>query len=100
MSDTATRGRRRAKNTASAAEDQVRDVTTRDDDDDVTSNGATITSELKDTFREAAIEVLKPVMRTATTAAAKYAVKQGPSLVKDKLAPRLEDAGGASGVAK
>ena len=102
MSDIATRSRRRAKDTASAAEDEGRAVTKGDggDDDDVTSKGLTITGELKDTFREAAIEVLKPVMRKATTAAAKYAVKEGPSLVKDKLAPRLEDVGGAAGIAK
>jgi uncharacterized membrane protein len=60
----------------------------------------TITGELKDTFREAAIEVLKPVMRSATKSAAKYAVTQGPSLVKDRVGPKLEEAGGAGALAK
>jgi uncharacterized membrane protein len=57
---------------------------------------STITGELKDTFREAAIEVLKPVMKKATTSAAKYAVTKGPDLVKD----RLDQAGGAGALAK
>src|SRR4051812_13255615 len=61
---------------------------------------AAMRSELKDTVREAAIEVLKPVMRKATTSAAKYAVTQGPSLVKDKLAPKVQDAGGAGALVK
>jgi uncharacterized membrane protein len=61
---------------------------------------ATITGELKDTFREAAIEVLKPVLRSATKSAAKYAVTQGPSMVKDKVGPKLEEAGGAGALVK
>jgi uncharacterized membrane protein len=59
-----------------------------------------VTRELKDTFREAAIEVLGPVMRNATTYAAKYAVRKGPGLVKDKVAPRIQEAGGAGGLAQ
>jgi len=87
------------------AEDEARDVAGggSDDDDsgDSSSNGGrTITSELKDTFREAAIEVLKPVMRKATTSAAKYAVSQGPGLVKDKVAPKVKEAGGAGALVK
>ncbi|HEY4276743.1 MAG TPA: SRPBCC family protein [Conexibacter sp.] len=57
-----------------------------------------ITDELKDAFREAALEVLKPVMRSATRSAAKYAVSQGPSLVKRNVIPRIEEAGGAGGL--
>jgi uncharacterized membrane protein len=72
-----------------------------DDGGDSGSNGSrTITSELKDTFREAAIEVLKPVMRKATTSAAKFAVTQGPGLVKDKVAPKVKEAGGAGALVK
>jgi hypothetical protein len=61
---------------------------------------ATVTSELKDTIREAAIEVLKPVARQATKSAAKYAVTKGPGLVKDKVVPKVEEAGGAGALAK
>jgi uncharacterized membrane protein len=60
----------------------------------------TLTGELKDTFREGAIEVLKPVMRKATTSAAKYAVTMGPTLVKDRVASKVQEAGGAGAVAK
>jgi uncharacterized membrane protein len=52
--------------------------------------------ELTDEFREAAVEVLKPVMRKATLMAAKYAVTKGPDLVKG----RLDQAGGAGALAK
>jgi uncharacterized membrane protein len=90
-----------AENGRSQVEDQAEDVAGDDDDDRGGSNGSpTITSELKDTIREAAVEVLKPVMRKATMSAAKYAVKEGPSLFKDKLAPKLEEAGGAGELVK
>ena len=82
MAEIAKQARRRGKaasgeasskaNGASAqAEEQARDLTDEDDSNGSSSGGGrTITSELKDTFREAAIEVLKPVMRKATTSAA------------------------------
>jgi uncharacterized membrane protein len=57
-------------------------------------------SELRTTVRDAALEVLKPVAAQATTSAAKYAVKKGPDLVKDKVAPKITEAGGAGAVAK
>jgi uncharacterized membrane protein len=60
----------------------------------------TLTSELRDTIREAAIEVLRPVARKATMSAAKYAVTKGPDLMKDKVAPKISDAGGAGALAK
>jgi uncharacterized membrane protein len=60
----------------------------------------TVTSELKDVVREAALEVLKPVARKATASAAKYAVTKGPDLVKDRVGPALTEAGGAGGLAK
>jgi uncharacterized membrane protein len=88
------------ENGRSRIEDEAPDVTG-DDGDEGRSNGSpTITSELKDTFRDAAVEVLKPVMRKATMSAAKYAVKEGPGLFKDKLAPKLEEAGGAGELVK
>jgi uncharacterized membrane protein len=109
MAETTKRVRRRAKDRAEQTQDSASDVTNgaggreEDSDDERSSSSsgtATITSELKDAFREAAIEVLRPVMRKATTAAAKYAVTQGPSLVKDKVAPKVADAGGAANIAK
>src|SRR5215211_1505580 len=60
----------------------------------------TVTSELKDVVREAAIEVLRPVARKATTSAAKYAVMKGPDLVKDRVGPKIVEAGGAGNLAK
>jgi uncharacterized membrane protein len=68
----------------------------------------TVREELRSIVREAAIEVLGPVTRKATTAAAKYAVTKGPDLakntlgprVKDTLAPKIEEAGGAGQLAK
>jgi uncharacterized membrane protein len=86
--------RRRAKDVSDngdSAQERTEDATEQAQD-----GSRTITSELKDAFREAAIEVLKPVMSKATTSAAKYAVRHGPDLVKDKL----EDAGGAGALAK
>jgi uncharacterized membrane protein len=60
----------------------------------------TLTSELRSVVREAAIEVLSPVARKATTAAAKYAVTRGPKLVKDSVVPRVDQAGGPLELAK
>ena len=57
---------------------------------------ASLHGELLDAVRQAAIEVLQPVMRKATTSAAKYAVTHGPGLIKDQL----EQAGGAGALAK
>jgi uncharacterized membrane protein len=108
MAETTTRARRRAKNATDQvddARDQVEEQTPDADDATGSVNGraddaTTLTQELKDTFREAAIEVLRPVLRKATTSAAKYAVTQGPTLVKDRVAPKLEEAGGAGALAK
>jgi uncharacterized membrane protein len=51
----------------------------------------TVRDELRSIVREAALEVLGPVTRKATTAAAKYAVTKGPQLAKDTVAPRIKD---------
>jgi uncharacterized membrane protein len=74
----------------------------------VDSAQRTVRDELKSVAREAAIEVLGPVTRKATTAAAKYAVAKGPELatktvvpkIKDTVAPKIEEAGGAGQLAK
>jgi len=63
-------------------------------------SSSTLRSELVDAIREAAIEVLRPVAQKATKTAAKAVVTKGPDLVLDKVAPMLEDAGGAGGLAK
>jgi uncharacterized membrane protein len=60
----------------------------------------TLTAELKDAFRAEAIEVLKPVLRKATSSAATYAVTQGPTLVKDRVSPKVQEAGGAGAIAE
>lgn len=117
MADAIKPVRRRARSATKPVEDagtevqdQAPDVTGSDDSADDTggesSNGGsgdgdrTITAELKESVREAAIEVLRPVMKQATTTAAKYAVTQGPSLVKNKVAPRITDAGGVGELTK
>jgi uncharacterized membrane protein len=98
MAETTKQARRRAKDTSDEARSQAEDATP--DTSSVSNGVSTITSELKDTFREAAIEVLRPVAKKATTSAAKYAVTKGPGLVTDKLMPKLEDAGGLGGIAE
>lgn len=62
--------------------------------------GGSITQELKDAVREAALEVLRPAARQATSAAAKFAVKKGPELVTEKAMPSLANAGGLGGLAQ
>ena len=60
----------------------------------------TLRGELTNVVREAAIEVLGPVARKATTSAAKYAVTKGPEIVKDMVVPRMQKAGGPAALAK
>jgi uncharacterized membrane protein len=94
MAELIGRAKRGAEDLTRQAEEAPRDVeeTARNAGRPVTS----VRGELQDTFREAAIEVLKPVMKKATLSAAKYAVTKGPDLVKG----RLEQAGGAGALAK
>jgi uncharacterized membrane protein len=58
----------------------------------------TLREELREIVREAAVEVLVPVARRAARDAAMYAVKRGPQLARETLAPKLgaaiEEAGG------
>ena len=99
MAEVTKKARRGVKDTSDQARSQVEDATPDKGDNGISDGVATITKELKDTFREAAIEVLRPVARKATTSAAKYAVTKGPGLVTDKVLPKLEDAGGIGGLA-
>ena len=63
-----------------------------------------VREELREIVREAALEVLIPVARRATTQAAVYAVKHGPQYARSTLAPKLdkaiEEAGGPGALAK
>jgi hypothetical protein len=56
--------------------------------------------ELRDIVREAALEVLAPVARRATSQAAKYAIQKAPQLARETLLPKLEEAGGPGALAK
>jgi hypothetical protein len=60
--------------------------------------------ELREIMREAAREVLVPVARRATTQAALYAVRRGPEMARDAIAPKLaaaiEEAGGPGALAR
>jgi len=107
------KARRKAEDTTDQAADTARDADPREDEggeDGGKSGGTkdTLMGELRDAVREAAVEVLKPVARKATMSVAKLAVTQGPSLVKDKVAPKVtdtvtskvSDAGGAGAMAK
>jgi hypothetical protein len=64
----------------------------------------TLGEELRQIVREAALEVLVPVARRATTQAAMYAVRRGPQLARDTIAPKLgaaiEEAGGPGALAR
>jgi uncharacterized membrane protein len=66
----------------------------------VTGGGGSLVSELRGTVREAALEVLRPLAREATTAAAKAAATKGPGLVKDRVMPKVDEAGGPGALAK
>lgn len=67
----------------------------------------TMREELSSIVRETAIEVLGPVMRTATKSAAKYAVRKAPEMAMERVLPKLrelqssvEDAGGVGAFAR
>jgi uncharacterized membrane protein len=64
----------------------------------------TLREELLEIIREAALEVLIPVARRATTQAAMYAVKRGPQVARETLVPKLgaalAEAGGPAAFAK
>jgi uncharacterized membrane protein len=60
----------------------------------------TIAHELRQAVRDAALEVLGPAARQATSSAAKYAVRKGPDLVTKNVMPAVSKAGGAGGLAE
>jgi hypothetical protein len=64
----------------------------------------TVSGELREIVREAALEVIVPVARKATTQAAMYAVKRGPELARDTIVPKvgaaIEEAGGPGAFAR
>jgi len=62
--------------------------------------GETLVQELRQAVRDAALEVLGPAARQATSSAAKYAVNKGPELVSKNVMPAMEKAGGAGGIAQ
>jgi uncharacterized membrane protein len=62
--------------------------------------GETIARELKQAVREAALEILGPAARQATSSAAKYAVSKGPQLVTKNVMPAVSRAGGPGGLAQ
>jgi uncharacterized membrane protein len=113
----ATKSRRRGRGAAEQVQQQTED--TKDQAQDTVSDaqeqasgvqdqvpGAggdgqpTLVSELRETIRDAALEVLRPVAREATKSAAKMAATKGPDLVKDKVVPKVIEAGGPGALAK
>jgi uncharacterized membrane protein len=56
-------------------------------------------SELMNSFRESAGETLKPVIEDATKNLAETAMQKGPELLKEKLGPKIEEAGGPAKLA-
>jgi uncharacterized membrane protein len=60
----------------------------------------TLTRELKQAIRDAAMEVLGPAAREATTSAAKYAVSKGPELMSKNVMPAMAQRGGPGGIAQ
>jgi uncharacterized membrane protein len=65
--------------------------------------GRAVTNEIKTAIAEAAAESLAPAARKATTSALTYATTKGPELVqgvvRDTVAPKLKEAGGAKALA-
>src|SRR3954469_20617024 len=61
-------------------------------------SGGGVFSELKDVVSEAALGVLAPVAKEATTKAAEVAMKKGPQLFEEKVLPKLDEAGGPMGL--
>jgi uncharacterized membrane protein len=85
---------------ADDAKEQVEDQAPEAEVPERNGGDETLFSELRETIRDAALEVLRPVAREATTSMAKVAVSKGPDLVKDKVLPKVAEAGGAGALAK
>lgn len=64
----------------------------------------TLREELREIVREAAVEILVPAARRATTQGAMYAVKRGPDMARETIAPKLgaaiAEAGGPGAFAR
>jgi uncharacterized membrane protein len=93
--ETAGGARDTAEQTAGGARDTAEETAGQ-----LTSGTQSLTAELRSTIRDAAIDVLRPVAKEATTAAAKYAVKKGPEFVKGTIQPKVEGAGGPMALAQ
>jgi uncharacterized membrane protein len=93
--ETAGGTRETAEETAGGARDTAEETAGQ-----LTSGTQSLTAELRSTIRDAAIDVLRPVAKEATTAAAKYAVKKGPEFVKGTIQPKVEGAGGPTALAQ
>jgi uncharacterized membrane protein len=91
------------KDTADSARNEAPDVGAGDVADtagEAGSQSRTVTSEIKDVVREAAIDVLKPVAKKATTQAAKFAITKGPELFQSGIMDKVGDAGGPKAIAE
>jgi uncharacterized membrane protein len=64
------------------------------------SAGETLTRELRQAIREAALEVLGPAAREITNSAAKYAVSKGPELVTKNVIPAVWNTAAPGGMAQ
>jgi uncharacterized membrane protein len=62
--------------------------------------GETVAQELKRAIMDAAVDVLGPAARQATSSAAKYAVSKGPELVTKHVMPAVANAGGPAALAR
>ncbi len=56
--------------------------------------GGSVVDELTNAVREAAMDVLGPAAREATSSAAKYAVKKGPEMMVKNVMPAIQERGG------
>ena len=56
--------------------------------------GGSVVEELTNAVREAAMDVLGPAAREATSSAAKYAVKKGPEMMVKNVMPAIQERGG------
>jgi uncharacterized membrane protein len=58
------------------------------------NGGGSVVDELTNAVREAAMDVLGPAAREATSSAAKYAVKKGPEMMVKNVMPAIQERGG------
>ena len=57
-------------------------------------DGGSVIDELTSAVREAAMDVLGPAARQATSSAAKYAIKKGPEVMSKNVMPAIQERGG------